>query len=256
MFLWLFLSVVSVTWCHHHEYKKNHKPELKRDDDEEDNLPFSQKKFEMMLQKAIMKIIMGNLSSADEMLLKSFNYSHSDIQAVRERELNKQREEEKANFEAMEKWNQQKSMKKRKLKEQEELELFNKKALEDYENLEPVEEEKVPSEQTLHEKFDEAMKPHVIFQIRPDDSEFNSRSEETDDKLAKLFVEEKVEESNAATTLIKEPFLDSVDVVTPVPIPYLKMLEKDNSARDVYQVSESETKRINEIKFEELLFAV
>ncbi|XP_017875491.1 uncharacterized protein LOC108622253 isoform X2 [Ceratina calcarata] len=57
-------------------------------------VPFSEKRLEKMLEKAILKIITGDLSTGDMLLLKSLNYSLEEVLAIRERELNKKKDEE------------------------------------------------------------------------------------------------------------------------------------------------------------------
>lgn len=62
---------------------------------EDSKAPFSTRRLEKMLEKAILKIIMGDLDTADMMLLKSLNYSLEDILEIREYELGKRKEEER-----------------------------------------------------------------------------------------------------------------------------------------------------------------
>ncbi|CAL7933314.1 unnamed protein product [Xylocopa violacea] len=57
-------------------------------------VPFSERRLEKMLEKAILKIITGDLSTGDMLLLKSLNYSLEEVLAIRERELSKKRDEE------------------------------------------------------------------------------------------------------------------------------------------------------------------
>ena len=57
-------------------------------------VPFSERRLEKMLEKAILKIITGDLSTGDMLLLKSLNYSLEEVLAIRERELNKKKDEE------------------------------------------------------------------------------------------------------------------------------------------------------------------
>lgn len=47
-----------------------------------------------MLEKAILKIITGDLGTAEMLLLKSLNYTPEEVLAIRERELDKRRDEE------------------------------------------------------------------------------------------------------------------------------------------------------------------
>lgn len=52
-------------------------------------IPFSARRLEKMLEKAILKIITGDLNTADMIFLKSLNYSLEEVLAIRERELDK-----------------------------------------------------------------------------------------------------------------------------------------------------------------------
>ncbi|XP_024941916.1 uncharacterized protein LOC107268957 isoform X2 [Cephus cinctus] len=60
-----------------------------KQEDTSSTVPISTKRFEKMLQKAILKIITGDLSTGDMLLLKSLNYSLDEVLAIRERELNR-----------------------------------------------------------------------------------------------------------------------------------------------------------------------
>jgi len=57
-------------------------------------IPFSTRRLEKMLEKAILKIIMGDLGTAEMLLLKSLNYTPEEVLAIRERELDKRKDEE------------------------------------------------------------------------------------------------------------------------------------------------------------------
>ncbi|KZC05788.1 hypothetical protein WN55_04728 [Dufourea novaeangliae] len=57
-----------------------------------------------MLEKAILKIITGDLSAGDILLLKSLNYSLEEVLAIRERELGKKIEEDTRKKESMKAW--------------------------------------------------------------------------------------------------------------------------------------------------------
>lgn len=123
----LLMLVVTCAWSRgrHHEYYPQHReksvqvdfgqvaPALERiaarsarhDDngdakgaassDKESSTPFSAHRLEKMLEKAIMKIITGDLSTANVLLLKSLNYSFDEVQAIREQELGRPRKNEK-----------------------------------------------------------------------------------------------------------------------------------------------------------------
>lgn len=67
---------------------------LKGEDIKGRTVPFSERRLEKMLEKAILKIITGDLSTGDMLLLKSLNYSLEEVLAIRERELSKKKDEE------------------------------------------------------------------------------------------------------------------------------------------------------------------
>ncbi|CAK9817312.1 hypothetical protein ANTQUA_LOCUS9326 [Anthophora quadrimaculata] len=67
-------------------------------------IPFSERRLEKMLEKAILKIITGDLSTSDMLLLKSLNYSLEEVLEIRERELNKKKDEELRKKESMKPW--------------------------------------------------------------------------------------------------------------------------------------------------------
>ncbi|KAK9302549.1 hypothetical protein QLX08_005435 [Tetragonisca angustula] len=65
---------------------------------------FSERRLEKMLEKAILKIITGDLSTGDMLLLKSLNYSLEEVLAIRERELSKRKDEELRKKEIAKPW--------------------------------------------------------------------------------------------------------------------------------------------------------
>ncbi|KAF3419999.1 hypothetical protein E2986_04774 [Frieseomelitta varia] len=67
-------------------------------------VPFSERRLEKMLEKAILKIITGDLSTGDMLLLKSLNYSLEEVLAIRERELSKRKDEELRKKETVKPW--------------------------------------------------------------------------------------------------------------------------------------------------------
>ncbi|XP_031366010.1 uncharacterized protein LOC102671807 isoform X3 [Apis dorsata] len=67
-------------------------------------VPFSERRLEKMLEKAILKIITGDLSTGDMLLLKSLNYSLEEVLAIRERELSKKKDEELRKKESVKSW--------------------------------------------------------------------------------------------------------------------------------------------------------
>nr|XP_033335610.1 uncharacterized protein LOC117225908 isoform X1 [Megalopta genalis] len=181
-----------------------------------DKLPYSDRRLEKMLEKAILKIITGDLSAGDMLLLKSLNYSLEEVLAIRERELGKKKDEEarrkdsrswtKAFYgesgEKRPRYWEQNSMEPRADGKKHrhadrpsykdfDFEAYNRQAILDYENL-PTNlefqqsrseasldfEEPANSEEdeSVRREFDRAMAPHVVFKIRYDDSEFDSSS--------------------------------------------------------------------------------
>lgn len=75
-----------------------------RGEEAKGTVPFSERRLEKMLEKAILKIITGDLSTGDMLLLKSLNYSLEEVLAIRERELNKKKDEELWKKENMKSW--------------------------------------------------------------------------------------------------------------------------------------------------------
>lgn len=131
--LFLLISITTNAWSHrhhhhhhhHHEYYPEHRKEnshinfveqksnfeneettdiiqsesLKKNEEYSKNLDskgihFSERRLEKMLEKAILKIITGDLGTAEMLLLKSLNYTPEEVLAIRERELDKRRDEE------------------------------------------------------------------------------------------------------------------------------------------------------------------
>jgi len=131
--LFLLISIMTNAWSHrhhhhhhHHEYYPEHRKEnshinfveqksnigneettdtvqsetLKKNGeysevlDSKGSIPFSARRLEKMLEKALLKIITGDLGTAEMLLLKSLNYTPEEVLAIRERELDKRRDEE------------------------------------------------------------------------------------------------------------------------------------------------------------------
>ncbi|XP_072761150.1 uncharacterized protein [Anoplolepis gracilipes] len=128
----LLVSIATNTWSHHHHHHHQHgiypvhrkenshvdfvekQSNVKSDEttdtllseslkksvrhvealDRKGSIPFSVRRAEKMLEKAILQIITGDLSTANMLLLKSLNYTPEEIQAIRERELDKRKDEE------------------------------------------------------------------------------------------------------------------------------------------------------------------
>ncbi|XP_003426638.1 uncharacterized protein LOC100678174 isoform X3 [Nasonia vitripennis] len=184
-------------------------------DNNSDKIPYSYKKLDKMLKKAIMKVIIGEMRPADMMLLKALNYTLEEVMAIREHELSrikeeelfaakakKQREQEALSAKYQAALHRRASAHYKKSAEESSLEAYNKQAVYDYENgpLEPqvpatfasrpdyedskdleYEDKSAPAvvtEESFRQNFDRAMEPHVVFKIRYDDSEFDSESDE------------------------------------------------------------------------------
>lgn len=170
-----------------------------------DKMPYSFRKLDKMMRKAILQIILGDLHPSDMLLLKALNYTMDDVMTMREHELRRIKDEEE--FEARAKKQQelvsakyQAAMRRRsslhqrrKTSHESSLEAYNRQAVYDYESGTPAtsaarqdyEEARVAdprdksvTEETLRRNFDRAMEKHVVFKIRHDDSEFDSGSDE------------------------------------------------------------------------------
>ncbi|CAL7933315.1 unnamed protein product [Xylocopa violacea] len=161
-------------------------------------VPFSERRLEKMLEKAILKIITGDLSTGDMLLLKSLNYSLEEVLAIRERELSKKRDEELRKKESAKSswpkalygdgerksryWDKN-SMDRSSsrnpdfedVKREEFQQSWSEPTALDYEEATKAPKEKEAVD-ILHREFDRAMEPHVVFKIRYDDSEFDSSS--------------------------------------------------------------------------------
>ncbi|XP_074107228.1 uncharacterized protein LOC141532685 isoform X2 [Cotesia typhae] len=127
--------------------------------------PFSTKTLESMLEKAILKIITGELSNGDLLLLRSLNYSLEEVVEIRERELAKREN----NFLSRKNFSTEKF-------DGVDVEEYNRQAVLDYENLaNKMEEEKEEilevAPENYHLAFDKAMEPHVVFKIRFNETE-------------------------------------------------------------------------------------
>ncbi|XP_067207297.1 uncharacterized protein [Linepithema humile] len=127
--LLLLVSIATDAWSHRHHHHHEHYPEYRKENSRVDveqesglgsektadsmqselleknkkhlealnnkgSIPFSPRRLEKMLEKAILKIITGDLGTAEMLLLKSLNYTPEEVLAIRERELNRQKEEE------------------------------------------------------------------------------------------------------------------------------------------------------------------
>ncbi|XP_076639837.1 uncharacterized protein LOC143351794 isoform X1 [Colletes latitarsis] len=132
--LLLATSAINSVWCHHHHHGVHPDSKKKRDqvehvrrygsreeanavssiedknrrslniDEVKEKVPYSDRRLEKMLEKAILKIITGDLSTGDMLLLKSLNYSLEEVLAIRERELSKKKEELSKKKESMKSW--------------------------------------------------------------------------------------------------------------------------------------------------------
>lgn len=128
----LLMSIATDTWSHHHHHHHHHglypvhrkensnvdfterQSNFKNEEttdtllseslkksakhvealDRKGSTPFSARRIEKMLEKAILQIITGDLSTANMLLLKSLNYTPEEVLAIRERELDKRKDEE------------------------------------------------------------------------------------------------------------------------------------------------------------------
>ncbi|XP_014603306.1 PREDICTED: uncharacterized protein LOC106786432 isoform X3 [Polistes canadensis] len=237
------------------------------------SVPFKQSKLEKMLEKAIIKIIMGNLTNADLNLLKSMNYSWSEISAIRTNELAKQKEEKKR--EEMMKLEKIKSKgkhfdkkKREKLDEQStgnedfDFDAFNRQAVLDYENL-PAELDlqqtraypgnndyddnsddgnNSPSDD-FHRSFDKAMEPHVVFKIRYDDSEFDSSSSEEKSKIIRKLPGDRnfpnTKENSFTNTANSFPYFTSGPPLPPSPPSSLSSSLSPSSSTSLSMLSQA-----------------
>lgn len=201
----IFLNIATCVWTRpsnlnlNLQNNKNDNYLLKRVsrslDGSEKNFPFSPKTLETMLEKAILKIITGDLSNGDLLLLRSLNYSLEEILAIRDREFKKNddnylggrnnfREVFDENLEPTEKYNN--FFKKNDDGDDDSIDIdaYNRQAVLDYENLaNKMEEfergnedggggdieknvgENKTDDNDDHLAFARAMEPHVVFKI-------------------------------------------------------------------------------------------
>ena len=197
--LLLLLSLSVCVWCHCHEYhpqrglklNKNRKTESVRNlklvkINRNPNVESADnRRLEKMLEKAILKIITGDLSKADMQLLKSLNYSLEEILEIREREMGWRNEEMQNQIFFFHDLPRRKNLLNDTFpvfSREREFEEFNRQAFYDYENM----GEKQQSE--FYESFEgkssqNDFMEHVIFKIRYDDPDLNSMSEENQKSL-------------------------------------------------------------------------
>jgi hypothetical protein len=178
---------------------------------DKDKIPYSYKKLDKMMKKAILQIILGDLHPADMLLLKALNYTMEEVMAIREHELSRTKEEKQ--FEVKDKKRQEQELlnakyqtamhhrlsshQRKKTNRESNFEVYNSQAVYDYEN-EPAalvtssskldydksmvtndkDKASAITEDSFRQNFDRAMEPHVVFKIRYDDSEFDSGSDE------------------------------------------------------------------------------
>lgn len=130
-----------------------HGPEL-----DNDKIPYSYKKLDKMLKKAILKVIIGEMRPSDMMLLKALNYTLEEVMAIREHELSRIKEEEAFAAKAKKQREQealsakyQAAMHRRssaghykKTSRESSFDAYNKQAVYDYENG-PLNEEVAPT---------------------------------------------------------------------------------------------------------------
>lgn len=280
----LMLSVVTTcVWCRTVKYPKteplnNALMRLRRSlnsDQEEAVLPVSHRRLEKMLEKAILKIIMGDLSSGDMLLLKSLNYSLEEILAIRERELARKMEQNLENLTKTKKVDKtmDKTMDKSTLEnnddEQETLDVdaYNKQAVYDYENLankmeheldavtqpdydkQVKKQPKLNNEQdNIHTEFDRAMEPHVVFKIRYDDLDLDPTALDKSNEPIEMILQ--TTKSNlmeyTSTTISNWPAQSSFqtlpDYSTELPLPYklTTMVNTKETTNTVDQTTDSD----------------
>lgn len=274
----LLVLLIGALECHHHQPEQlqeqhNRRHSRYREVAEEINkgsVPFSPKRLEKMLEKAILKIIIGNLSPADMLLLQSLNYSMEEVLAIRERELTKL-QDEKLIRERSASPEEPTTKVKKHVKhvtegpptvaktEEFDFDSYNRQAALDYERMDSQQPWQEPTDSTEqqqrqetnveslqdnqeHREFDRAMEPHVVFKIRYDDSEFDSGSEES---KALMQARRRHSASNRAPKRHQEPkdksFLDSAgaSVFTPMPLVYKLQREdltRSSSRTESYEV--------------------
>ncbi|XP_014236350.1 uncharacterized protein LOC106658758 isoform X1 [Trichogramma pretiosum] len=153
-------------------------------------IPYSYKKLNTMLNKAILQIILGELRPADLLVLRAFNYTLDDVMAIREHEFKKNKYEASIRRRSSAAHQQNKKIDH---DVQSDFDSYNKQAVFDYENAAsqaPVkfdyDDVKLVAEDTAHQSFDKAMEPHVVFRIKPDDADFDSSSSDERSEIVGL----------------------------------------------------------------------
>ena len=199
-----------------------------------DMIPYSYKKLDKMMKKAILQIILGELRPADMLLLKALNYTLEEVMAIREHELSRIKKEKEFEARMKKVWEEEMLNVKyqhRKMNRESNIEAYNRQAVYDYEN-EPTapaaagpssvntdyddsamagEKETTVTEESFRQGFDKVMEPHVVFKIRYDDSEFDSSSDEKARTIARnhhtktLLRTEKVKSSSVAGESFQAP---------------------------------------------------
>ncbi|XP_034951736.1 uncharacterized protein [Chelonus insularis] len=248
------------------ESLKKVKERLRRsfhDAEEEKTVPFSPKTLETMLEKAILKIITGDLSTGDMLLLRSLNYSLEEVLTIRERELAKKNDRESKNRKKN-KHNSQENEDKitKNFGEPEEefeedseededvidVDAYNRQAVLDYENLankmeaelkesreknSGIEDKNKDIQTDKHVAFDDALEPRVIFKIRYNDSDMNSVIENNEQIVKKNTIDTNVEKnigSSASSDFYSSmwnPFHSSE--LSTLPIPYQLSVSEESS---------------------------
>ncbi|KAJ8686624.1 hypothetical protein QAD02_022418 [Eretmocerus hayati] len=149
--------------------------------DPTDRLPYSYKRLDKMMKKAILQIIMGELRPADMLLLKALNYTPEEVMEIREQELERIRLEQQVQQAQPEPQSSTSATGPDETDSSVGYDAYNRQAVYDYENGDPApsaSSSSIGSEDSLRQAIDKAMEPHVVFRVRYDDSELDSRSEE------------------------------------------------------------------------------
>ncbi|XP_015512002.1 uncharacterized protein LOC107218596 isoform X2 [Neodiprion lecontei] len=171
------------------------------DDERKLKQPMSAQKIGTILQQAILKIIMGELTTADMMLLKSLNYDAEMVRKIREEEFKKRENDVGAIDEKRNLRNRIDADIEKLEKEEDSLgvpridyDAYNNQAVDEYENsasfnealirrndsLTDYEDETKSSTETKSDEYNghSITEPRVVFRLRYNDSAFDPRPEE------------------------------------------------------------------------------
>lgn len=186
-------------------------------------LPFSPRRLERMLEKAILRVITGDLGAAEMLMLKSLNYTPEEVHVIRQREFERKRKDEELRKRAEKRfynenlygnkannWNSMEvpdstsrndpdddnsANEKRKNQYDDkdfDFDKYNRQAVIDYEDRASKYNPQHSWSETMNFDYEDesrisgernSMEPHVIFKIPYDDSEFDSSSDERPSKV-------------------------------------------------------------------------